>query len=184
MEFAVGVMLVLLGVMSLSGITSIRDAVAPYKVTAIRAYTHTGTTHTLTLTVTVLADTGTGQNRRRRHGWTAIWASCPFISCCDRYRGHCPWARQTHCRGTAGAQCIRDPWWGVVPLLVYGLGTVAGMMLITAAIAAPFAYSASSCRALTFMRLASGVLSLGFGLFLMFYIGYVDGLFTDHPKWS
>jgi len=34
------------------------------------------------------------------------------------------------------------------------------------------------------MRFASGVLSLGFGLFLMFYIGYVDGLFSDHPKWS
>jgi hypothetical protein len=80
---------------------------------------------------------------------------------------------------------IRDPWWGVAYLLVYGLGTVAGMMLITAAIAAPFAYSASRLpRINMFMRFASGVLSLGFGLFLMFYIGFVDGLFTAHPKWS
>jgi signal transduction histidine kinase len=41
MEFAVGVMLVLLGVMSLSGITQrIRDAVAPYKGHSYHAHTH------------------------------------------------------------------------------------------------------------------------------------------------
>ena len=34
------------------------------------------------------------------------------------------------------------------------------------------------------LRVASGLLSLGFGLFLIYYIGYVDGLFTDNPKWS
>src|SRR5208282_6919118 len=36
---------------------------------------------------------------------------------------------------------IRVPSWAVVYLLVFGLGTVAGMMLITAAIAIPFTFS-------------------------------------------
>ena len=36
---------------------------------------------------------------------------------------------------------IRVPSWAVLYLLVFGIGTVAGMMLITAAIAVPFTYS-------------------------------------------
>jgi hypothetical protein len=36
---------------------------------------------------------------------------------------------------------INRPTWAIGYLLVFGLGTVAGMMLITAAIALPFAYS-------------------------------------------
>ena len=31
--------------------------------------------------------------------------------------------------------------------------------------------------------MASGLLSLGFGLFLCYQIGIVDGLFTSHPNW-
>ena len=31
---------------------------------------------------------------------------------------------------------------------------------------------------------ADRLLSLGFGLFLIYYIGYVDGLFGDNPKWT
>jgi sulfite exporter TauE/SafE len=33
---------------------------------------------------------------------------------------------------------IREPRWGVFYLLIFGLGTIAGMMLITAALALPF----------------------------------------------
>ncbi len=63
---------------------------------------------------------------------------------------------------------IRDPWWGVAYLAVFGLGTVAGMMLITAALAVPFTLSAARVpRVNHLLRLASGTLSLGFGLYLM-----------------
>jgi high-affinity nickel-transport protein len=34
---------------------------------------------------------------------------------------------------------IRDPWWATAYLLIFGAGTIAGMMLITAAVAVPFA---------------------------------------------
>jgi high-affinity nickel-transport protein len=80
---------------------------------------------------------------------------------------------------------IQDPWWEIGYLLVFGLGTVIGMMLITALIALPFVYTA---RKLSWwnrgMAIASGVLSLGFGVFLSYRIGIVDGLFNAHPHWT
>ncbi len=36
---------------------------------------------------------------------------------------------------------IRDPKWAVLYLLIFGVGTIAGMMLITAAIALPFSFA-------------------------------------------
>jgi high-affinity nickel-transport protein len=79
---------------------------------------------------------------------------------------------------------IQDPWGEIGYLLVFGLGTVIGMMLITALIALPFVYTA---RKLSWwnrgMAVASGVLSLGFGVFLSYRIGIVDGLFSTHPHW-
>jgi ABC-type nickel/cobalt efflux system permease component RcnA len=73
---------------------------------------------------------------------------------------------------------IRDPMWAMIYLLIFGVGTIAGMMLITAAIAAPITYSANRFRAFNrYVGAAAGVLSLIFGLFLVYQIGYVDGLF-------
>jgi len=80
---------------------------------------------------------------------------------------------------------IRNPVWAIVYLLVFGVGTIAGMMLITLAIALPFAYTASRfARINRYLGMASGLLSLGFGLFLVYQIGVADGLFTGHPRWA
>jgi len=80
---------------------------------------------------------------------------------------------------------IRDPRWAVAYLLVFGLGTVAGMMLITMSIASAFTFVGGRNR--NFPRqlgLASGLLSLAFGLFLVYQIGFASGLFTGHPHWT
>ena len=80
---------------------------------------------------------------------------------------------------------IRDPRWAVVYLLVFGVGTIAGMMLITMVIGAPFAYTGK--RFTSFNRglgVASGLVSMAFGLFVTFQIGFVDGLFTARPHWT
>jgi ABC-type nickel/cobalt efflux system permease component RcnA len=80
---------------------------------------------------------------------------------------------------------IRDPRWAIVYLLVFGLGTIAGMMLITMIIGAPFAYTGK--RFAPFNRglgVASGLISVAFGLFVTFQIGFVDGLFTASPHWT
>jgi high-affinity nickel-transport protein len=80
---------------------------------------------------------------------------------------------------------IRDPTWALAYLLIFGVGTIAGMMLITTAIAVPFAYTAAQFARLNhYLGVASGLLSLGFGLFLAYQIGVVDGLFTTDPRWT
>ena len=80
---------------------------------------------------------------------------------------------------------IRDPIWATAYLLVFGVGTVAGMMLITATIGLPFAYSAGrSARINHWMGLVSGLVSVAFGAFLVYQIGFVNGLFTAHPTWA
>jgi high-affinity nickel-transport protein len=80
---------------------------------------------------------------------------------------------------------ISNPLWGVVYLAVFGIGTVAGMMLITAAISVPFAYTARRLagfnRSLGF---ASALSSFAFGAFLVYQIAFVDGLFTGSPHWT
>ncbi len=79
---------------------------------------------------------------------------------------------------------ISRPSWAIGYLLIFGLGTVAGMMLITAAIALPFAYSLQHFAHLNrTLAMASGFVSVAFGLFLCYQIGFVDGLFTGHPSW-
>jgi high-affinity nickel permease len=72
---------------------------------------------------------------------------------------------------------IRNPAWAVFYLLVFGLGTIAGMTLITAAIALPFSYGARSPILIRGLAAASGLISVGFGLFLTYRTGIIDGLF-------
>ncbi|HKW90967.1 MAG TPA: high-affinity nickel-transport family protein [Methylomirabilota bacterium] len=80
---------------------------------------------------------------------------------------------------------IRDPLWAIAYLLVFGAGSIGGMMLVTAAIGLPFAYTAGrSVKIHRYLGIASGLLSVGFGLVLAYQIGVVDGLFTSHPRWT
>ncbi|MGQ0646315.1 MAG: HoxN/HupN/NixA family nickel/cobalt transporter [Gemmatimonadaceae bacterium] len=75
--------------------------------------------------------------------------------------------------------------WSVLYLLVFGLGTVIGMMLVTAAIGIPFAAEGTQRIPLrNGLRVASGVLSLAFGLFLAYRVGVLDGLFAANPAWT
>jgi hypothetical protein len=80
---------------------------------------------------------------------------------------------------------IREPRWAVFYLLIFGLGTIAGMMLITAAISLPFSFAGYKFSWLNKgLIMGSGFLSLGFGLFVCYQIGFVNGLFTNHPQWT
>lgn len=80
---------------------------------------------------------------------------------------------------------IREPRWAVLYLLVFGVGTIAGMMLITSVLAFPFSIAGYKFAWLNRgLITASGLVSLGFGLFLCYQIGFVDGFFTGHPNWT
>jgi len=72
---------------------------------------------------------------------------------------------------------IRDAGWAILYLLLFGAGTVAGMMLITSALAVPLAYTANRFAWGRHLSWMTGLLSVGFGLFLVYQIGFVDGLF-------
>lgn len=79
---------------------------------------------------------------------------------------------------------IGNPRWSVLYLLVFGVGTIVGMMVITAAIALPFALSPRQSRFAGRLRLASGLISVAFGCFIVYQMGVVHGLFTGNPQWT
>jgi high-affinity nickel-transport protein len=79
---------------------------------------------------------------------------------------------------------IPDARWALGYLAVFGVGTIAGMMLITLSIATPSLLAVRRFSGMhRTLRIASGVASIGFGLLLVHRIGFVDGLFTAAPAW-
>jgi high-affinity nickel-transport protein len=78
---------------------------------------------------------------------------------------------------------IRNPRWAVAYLLVFGAGTIVGMMLITMSIASAFHLIPSGRKFFARLALASGLLSLGFGAVVAYQILVVNGLLTSHPQW-
>jgi len=80
---------------------------------------------------------------------------------------------------------IQSPALSLLYLALFGAGTIAGMMLITMAIGVPFAVTGRRFHRVNHgLRLAAGVVSLAFGVFLAYRIGFVDGLFTGQPRWT
>ncbi len=171
MEFAVGLMLILLGILNLTGVTrwlSEKFSPAHPKVTGDHVHVH---------------EHGT----RLHYGWLRG----PFAKLGIFHSLRPLLIGIVH--GLAGSAAvallvlttIQDPIWGVFYLLIFGVGTIAGMMLITVALALPFSYAGTRFAWLNRgLVTASGMLSLCFGLFVSYQIGFVDGLFTSHPNWT
>ena len=79
---------------------------------------------------------------------------------------------------------IRNVHWAIAYLLIFGVGTIAGMMVITMGIASAFTMVGKGRQKFSRrLALASGVLSLAFGLFVAYEICFVNGLFTNHAQW-
>jgi ABC-type nickel/cobalt efflux system permease component RcnA len=189
MELAVGLMLILLGVLNLTGVTRwVTERFTP-------THSHAGIIHSH-------AHSHGGDAHAHIHGHNPEVhlhleqkPEGPFQNVLERvglYQLLRPLAVGI-VHGLAGSAAvallvlttIRDPRWAIVYLLVFGVGTIAGMMLITMVIGAPFAYTGK--RFTNFNRglgLASGLVSVAFGLFVTFQIGFVDGLFTANPHWT
>jgi high-affinity nickel-transport protein len=80
---------------------------------------------------------------------------------------------------------IDDPRWAALYLLTFGLGTIVGMTIITLTIAAPSLLATAHIPSLQrSLRVASGAVSLVFGLYLAHKIGFANGLFTSDPRWT
>jgi ABC-type nickel/cobalt efflux system permease component RcnA len=80
---------------------------------------------------------------------------------------------------------IKSPLWSTAYLLVFGFGTMLGMMLMTAAISIPLVYTGKRFLKINrHLTVISGFASMAFGIFLVYHIGFVDGLFTSHLHWT
>jgi ABC-type nickel/cobalt efflux system permease component RcnA len=190
MEMAVALMLVLLGLWNLTGIAQrIRDTLssAGARRPGLHAHVHNHGDYFHSHP----HRHGPGNHGHREEQTPQAWL--------DRRLGRLGWYQLLRplvvgvIHGLAGSAAvallvlatIQNPWWAIGYLLLFGIGTVVGMMLITAAIAAPFAYTSKRLeRVNQHLRVASGLLSLAFGLFLVYRIGFVDGLFSGHPRWA
>ena len=80
---------------------------------------------------------------------------------------------------------IPDTAWALAYLVVFGVGTVAGMTVVTWLIAAPAMYAATRvARLQRGIRFAAGTLSLLFGIVLARAIVVDGGLFSATPSWT
>jgi high-affinity nickel-transport protein len=191
MEFCVGVMLILLGVLNLTGAMHwMSEKFSPGHPPVAGEHTH-------------IHEHGTklhfhrhshGPQREQHHAENLApprWLERSFAGL-GLYQALRPlFVGIVH--GLAGSAAvallvlstIREPKWAVLYLLVFGVGTIAGMMLITSIIALPLSFAGYRFgwlnRALV---TGSGIVSLAFGLFVCYQIGFVDGLFTSHPNWK
>jgi cytochrome c biogenesis protein CcdA len=187
MELSVGLMLILLGVLNLSGIMQwITNVLTPQSGAAdSHVHAHGDYIH---------SHPHSHGPRNHGHAENATpvgWLDRTFGQI-GMYQAMRPLAVGL-VHGLAGSAAvallvlttIRVPVWAVAYLLVFGLGTVAGMMVITAAIAVPFRVSSTRFQRLNRgLTLASGVLSLAFGVFIVYHMGFVNGLFTRNPIWK
>jgi hypothetical protein len=188
MELAVGIMLVLLGVLTLTGFSGVRGAAAPPE----PGYTDDGHGHGFC--THDHAHAHGDYVHRHAHGHGAGDHGHPEdrtpLAWLDRRLGGLAlyqWLRPLAIgivHGLAGSAAIallvltavREPAWAMVYLLLFGVGTIGGMMLITFLLSAPFAFSWSRLPRVNWhLRVASGLLSFGFGVFLVYEIGFTDG---------
>jgi len=179
LEFSVGLMLVLLGLLNLRGFTRWLRDTEPGNAGHSHIHHHGDHIHS-----------HPHGHAPGAHGHSEDQTSTAWL---DRHFGRLHLYRTLRpllvgiVHGLAGSAAvallvvpiIHEPVWAIGYLLVFGGGTIAGMMLITAAIALPFTYTASRSAAFN-RRLswASAALSIVFGLFLIYQIGFVQGLFT------
>ena len=79
---------------------------------------------------------------------------------------------------------VRNPLWACGYLLVFGLGTLLGMTLVTTGFALPVASAAQRWGGATrLINVTTGALSVAFGLWMAWQIGWGDGLFLANPRW-
>jgi ABC-type nickel/cobalt efflux system permease component RcnA len=170
MEFAVALMLILLGLLNLTGaLRWLNDRFTPSKRAAIEVREDLPSP---------VSSTENSLNRwLRSHGLYQLLR--PLV------------VGLVH--GLAGSAAvallvlatIRSPLWAIAYLLVFGIGTIIGMMLMTTAIAAPLVYSGRKFeKATSYLSTLSGLVSTAFGLFLVYQIGFVDGLFKATVHWT
>lgn len=195
MELAVGLMLVLLGIMNLTGMRrQVTETLAQSAVAAGEGghnHVHTHVHAHGDYVHTHVHGHGLGAHSHSAEH-TPVAAIDRWMKGVAGYR----WLRPLLIgvvHGLAGSAAVAllvlaaipNSRWAVFYLLVFGVGTIAGMMMITVAIASGLAWAgARSTWWARRMSVVSGVISVVFGLVIAYQIGWVQGLFTANPHWT
>jgi high-affinity nickel permease len=157
LEFAVGCMLIVLGANVLRKLT---------RETAIHVHTHEhdGTAHSH-----LHVHLASGEHAHRHH--VVRVAGRPFV------------VGVVH--GLAGTAAVLLLVVGAIPsallalgtILIFGAGTIGGMMAMSVLMSVPLAYAAGRVKtAERVLRFAAGAFSLGFGVFLAWDVGFIQAL--------
>lgn len=68
---------------------------------------------------------------------------------------------------------------GLAYILLFGVGSMVGMAIVGGLISLPFIYTSQKAISInTKIRYITGFFSIGFGIFIMMKIVYVEGLFN------
>ncbi|MEH7255774.1 sulfite exporter TauE/SafE family protein [Neobacillus niacini] len=72
---------------------------------------------------------------------------------------------------------VKSVWEAAIYILIFGVGTVIGMLFFTTIIGIPFVFSAQKLRLNKTLTQITGVISVGFGIYYMYNLGITEGLF-------
>jgi ABC-type nickel/cobalt efflux system permease component RcnA len=182
MEFCVALMLILLGVLNLTGVMRwITERLTPLKGVSARSQP----AHSVNR-----VSEDPGETNRRASGRIELFLDTT-IEKLGLYQTIRPLVVGL-VHGLAGSAAvallvlstIKSPLWSTAYLLVFGFGTMVGMMFMTAAISIPLVYTGKKFLKINrHLTAISGFASMAFGIFLVYHIGFVDGLFTSQVHW-
>jgi sulfite exporter TauE/SafE len=72
---------------------------------------------------------------------------------------------------------VNSLWQGGIYLLIFGLGTIIGMLLFTTVLGLPFVLSKNRFTLNRSLIMTTGVISIVFGVYYMYNLGFSEGLF-------
>ncbi len=72
---------------------------------------------------------------------------------------------------------VKSVWEGAIYILIFGAGTVVGMLFFTTIIGIPFVFSAKKISLNKTLTQITGVVSTVFGIYYMYNLGVIEGLF-------
>jgi high-affinity nickel-transport protein len=169
MEFSVALMLILLGVLNLTGVMQ--------KITSRLTSRRTGTRW--------IAEQVCKQTRTEALPDRSVGRFGPYQCMRPLVVGIVHGLAGSAAVALLVLSTIHNPVWATMYLLIFGAGTMAGMMCMTTVMAIPLAYAGSRfMRFSQYLGIASGLVSVCFGVFLVYQLGFLGGLFTSHPQWT